>query len=99
MLFYCNRVRIIPHAFGRLRPPGKFNKNVVFGFTNEVINTHEILRNKYQLMEALVDVEVASKIICGAHGESNILDQYYKSLNTDIQPVELGTEEWEMVQQ
>lgn len=67
---------------------------------NQVINNQEMLKKKIQLVEALADVEIAAKIIKDAEGggDSNRIDESYKKLNTEMKPVDQGTEEWELVQ-
>jgi poly [ADP-ribose] polymerase len=76
---------LVPHDFG-------FQKMSQF-----VINTKEKLKEKLETLESLGDLEFANSIISKA-GDGSIVDSNYKKLNADIEPVEPGTDEYEVVQ-
>eukprot|EP00294_Goniomonas_avonlea_P012894 CAMPEP_0114554936 /NCGR_PEP_ID=MMETSP0114-20121206/8477_1 /TAXON_ID=31324 /ORGANISM="Goniomonas sp, Strain m" /LENGTH=645 /DNA_ID=CAMNT_0001740019 /DNA_START=6 /DNA_END=1943 /DNA_ORIENTATION=- len=69
---------VIPHAYGRsTKPP--------------VINTHEMLKSKMQMLEALSDIEIATHLMEAAEdegGDKSLLDMNYKALKTEIEPVD-----------
>jgi len=79
---------LIPHNFGRCRPP--------------VINTQEMLKKKMHMLEALADIEIAAHIVedtskCDTEFV-NQLDANYARLQTDIQPVEPSSEEYQLIE-
>ncbi|GJE89219.1 PARP-domain-containing protein [Phanerochaete sordida] len=79
---------IIPHNFGRNRP--------------RVINSLELLKNELDLVDALGDMEIASKLISSDITTDpdtglpvNPLDAHFKSLAlTSMDPVSRGSGEW-----
>eukprot|EP01127_Copromyxa_protea_P011414 TRINITY_DN2868_c0_g1_i1.p1 TRINITY_DN2868_c0_g1~~TRINITY_DN2868_c0_g1_i1.p1 ORF type:complete len:907 (-),score=279.95 TRINITY_DN2868_c0_g1_i1:69-2789(-) len=74
---------LIPHDFGARDPT--------------IINTREVLDTKMKLMEALIDIEIATKLMStGTEGESPI-DANYKKLKTDLKPVDKGDTEWNWI--
>merc|ERR550519_1011400 len=74
----------IPHEFGFKVPP--------------IIRTHEAVKAKLQLLEALADIQVALKILSdGDDGDKNPIDRRYSQLKVDIQHLKQGTEEREAV--
>lgn len=79
---------LIPHNFGRVRPP--------------VINTQEMLKKKMSMLEALADIEIAAHIVEDtSKGDTeliNQLDANYARLNTDIQPVDTGSDEYKLIE-
>eukprot|EP01112_Ceratiomyxa_fruticulosa_P003582 TRINITY_DN138_c0_g1_i5.p1 TRINITY_DN138_c0_g1~~TRINITY_DN138_c0_g1_i5.p1 ORF type:complete len:680 (+),score=156.34 TRINITY_DN138_c0_g1_i5:230-2269(+) len=76
---------LIPHSFGRSIPP--------------VIRTNEQLKSKMSMLEALADIEVATKLIKEVEdsGEDPI-DASYAKLKCDIEPIEPGTDEYKQIQ-
>lgn len=78
---------IIPHDFGRVVPP--------------VLNTRQKLKEKLEMIEALVDIQIATNIIKQEHDsliQENPLDSYYHSLNNDIQPLDRQSREWSLLE-
>jgi len=79
---------LIPHNFGRVRPP--------------VINSQEMLKKKMHMLEALADIEIAAHIVDDTSKASsefvNQLDANYARLNTDIQPVEPDSDEYKLIE-
>ena len=80
---------IIPHAFGRQRPP--------------VINTPQELKRKLQMVESLGDIEIATSIMkrAEAMAETNIhpLDMYYSKLNNSLSPIDRSSEHWSLIEE
>lgn len=81
---------MIPHDFGHNRI--------------KVIDNEQELKAKISLMEALIDIEVATSLLKDssggkAGGESiNLLDQHYDKLKCDIRPVDPSTDEYKMIE-
>jgi poly [ADP-ribose] polymerase 2/3/4 len=56
--------------------------------SNFVINTEKKLKDKLEMVEALGDIEIASRLIEeGSEEEINELDSNYKKLKCEISPV------------
>ncbi|EFA80659.1 polyADP-ribosyltransferase [Heterostelium album PN500] len=71
----------IPHAFGMRVPP--------------VINSLFMVKEKMDMLTALADIEIAANLIKESdNDDSNIIDAHYKQLKCDIQPIEVGSEEY-----
>eukprot|EP01105_Mastigella_eilhardi_P019279 TRINITY_DN452_c0_g1_i2.p1 TRINITY_DN452_c0_g1~~TRINITY_DN452_c0_g1_i2.p1 ORF type:complete len:320 (-),score=80.90 TRINITY_DN452_c0_g1_i2:61-1020(-) len=73
---------LVPHSFGRQRPP--------------VINNTELLKQKIVMVETLASIQIAAKLIDQA--DASDVDAMYQKLNAEIEPVDEGSEEWDMVQ-
>lgn len=77
---------IIPHDFGTDEP--------------KMIKTLEALKAKIDMMEALIDIEIATSLMMDQSGSSSVgtsvLDQNYAKLKTTLDPVDHGSDEWEM---
>ena len=65
----------------------------VIGFkVPPIIRTHEAVKAKLQLLEALADIQVALKILSdGDDGDKNPIDRRYSQLKVDIQHLKQGT--------
>jgi len=76
---------IIPHDFGRSRPP--------------VINTKVLLKKKLEMVESLADIQIATTLLKNQKVEikENPIDTNYKSLHCDIAPLDHNSEEFEMI--
>ncbi|EGD73288.1 hypothetical protein PTSG_05004 [Salpingoeca rosetta] len=75
----------IPHDFGFKSPPP--------------ISTEKMIKDKVQMVEDLMNLEVASRILedtAGTAGEDP-LDVYYRKLKTDITAVDKDSEEFKML--
>lgn len=72
----------IPHDFGRRLPP--------------VIDTAEKVKKKMEMLEALADMEIASKLLSQSDKEQQLhpLDSAYASLKTDLVPLDHNSEEF-----
>eukprot|EP00040_Diaphanoeca_grandis_P043927 m.10767 g.10767 ORF g.10767 m.10767 type:complete len:1051 (-) comp8472_c0_seq1:19-3171(-) len=81
---------IIPHSFGNKRPP--------------LIDDLEKVKSKVELVETLLDMECASRIIKkeedGDKMQEDVhpLDAYYSQLNTKIQTLDKESEEFQMIE-
>ncbi|XP_031399432.1 poly [ADP-ribose] polymerase 2 isoform X2 [Punica granatum] len=77
---------VIPHDFG-------FRKMRDF-----VINTPQKLKSKLEMVEALGEIEVATKLLMEDSGpEGDPLYSHYQRLNCELMPVEVGSEEFSMI--
>eukprot|EP00112_Aurelia_sp_Birch-Aquarium-sp1_P002057 Seg1224.3 transcript_id=Seg1224.3/GoldUCD/mRNA.D3Y31 product=Poly protein_id=Seg1224.3/GoldUCD/D3Y31 len=75
----------IPHVFGMSRPP--------------VLRTKEEVQHKMELLEALGDIEIALKVIKENKDMLlNPIDRHYKALNCQIEAVEHGIEEFQVIE-
>ncbi|OUM61026.1 hypothetical protein PIROE2DRAFT_62766 [Piromyces sp. E2] len=76
---------IIPHDFGRTRPP--------------VINTKVLLKKKIEMVESLADIEIATTLLKNQKLEitENPIDTNYKSLHCGLSPLDHNSEEFEMI--
>ncbi|ORX55486.1 PARP-domain-containing protein [Piromyces finnis] len=76
---------IIPHDFGRTRPP--------------VINTKVLLKKKIEMVESLADIQIATTLLKNQKVEitENPIDMNYKSLHCDLTPLDHNSEEFEMI--
>ncbi|XP_039685760.1 poly [ADP-ribose] polymerase 2 isoform X4 [Medicago truncatula] len=73
-----------------------------FGFKNMrefVIDTPQKLIHKLEMVEALAEIEVATKLLKDdAEMQGDPLYAYYKCLRCELVPVESGTEEFSMIE-
>ncbi|EGG18391.1 poly(ADP-ribosyl)transferase [Cavenderia fasciculata] len=70
---------LIPHNFGSNLPP--------------IINTNEMLKEKMDLIEAFIDIEIANKLKKQSENtEGNLIDNHYKSLKTNLAPLDKDSE-------
>ncbi|CAI8603764.1 unnamed protein product [Vicia faba] len=78
---------VIPHDFG-------FKKMREF-----VIDTPQKLKRKLEMVEALAEIEVATKLLKDdAEMEGDPLYAHYQRLNCELVPVDFGTEEFSMIE-
>ena len=57
--------------------------------SNFVIDTEEKLKEKVSMVESISQIEVATKILDDAKDAEDLLDQYYKKLDCEIEPMDL----------
>lgn len=83
----------IPHDFGMQR------------MQNFVIKTKEMLQQKIDLIQNLIDIKIATKIVKGKKGEekkkkaaTNPLDDKYDALNCDLSSLAESSEEYKMIE-
>jgi len=76
---------IIPHDFGRTRPP--------------VINTKVLLKKKIEMVESLADIQIATTLLKNQKIEitENPIDTNYKSLHCNLTPLAHDSDEYEMI--
>lgn len=68
-------IRIIPHDFGMRSPP--------------LIETEEQLKEKTDMLEALLDMEIAASMLKeGGSDVGDPIDQNYEKLRTRMEPVD-----------
>lgn len=76
----------IPHDFGRARPPQ--------------IRDKELVKNKIQMIEALSDMEIASRLLKESEAApEHPLDSAYHSLHTAMSPLDKDSKEWKLIEQ
>ncbi|KAK7863506.1 hypothetical protein R5R35_009060 [Gryllus longicercus] len=79
---------LIPHDFGVDVPP--------------VINTEDMIKQKLEMVESLMEMEVAYSLLktstTDSKGDAHILDSHYEKLKTDIEIVEKDSEEFVLLQ-
>jgi poly [ADP-ribose] polymerase len=56
--------------------------------SNFVIDTVEKLKEKVSMVESLSQIEVATKILDDAKDAEDLVDQYYKKLDCEIEQVD-----------
>ena len=66
---------LIPHDFG-------FNKIQSF-----IIKDLDFLKKKVDLIESLSDIQIATKILDDTKDTNDIIDQYYRKLECNIEPL------------
>lgn len=80
--------QIIPHDFGMKAPP--------------LINSHEMVKAKVELVESLLEIELTSRMIKTEtkvkEEEVHPVDSLYGKLNTDIKPVPRDSKTFSMVE-
>lgn len=81
---------LIPHCFGRMRPP--------------VIDSSEKLKKKMKMLENLADIEIAVKLIKNAAEDEEKereqlaqVDLNYRSLKAELVPLEKDDEEFKLI--
>jgi len=77
---------LIPHNFGRNRPT--------------IIRSIEQIKSKMQMLDALAEIEIATKILEESANGSDLvaqLDQHYQKLKCAIVPIEQNTEEFKRI--
>jgi len=76
---------LIPHAIGMVRA--------------QIINKKTILKEKLEMVEALADIEIATKLLRASSSGSldNPVDTHYKKLKCGITPLSKDSEEWEVI--
>ncbi|KAH3844594.1 poly [ADP-ribose] polymerase 1-like [Dreissena polymorpha] len=71
---------LIPHDFGMKKPP--------------MLDTAEIIKNKTEMLDNLLEIEVAYSMLKGGDEGEDPVDAHYKKLKTEIVEVERGCEEY-----
>ena len=88
LLHLSNRFyTLVPHNFGMRAPP--------------IIDSIDRLKAKIEMVELLVDVEIATSLLKQTEEElgKNPIDIRYEKLNSDILPIEKSAEEYKLVKQ
>lgn len=76
---------LIPHSFGRSVPP--------------VIRNSETLKKKMAMLEALADIEIATKLMKETEESGdNPIDHNYSQLKCDVVPVDTNTDEYKEIE-
>ena len=75
----------IPHEFGMRKPP--------------LISTSEMVTAKLKLLEVLMDIQVAIKVLSSVEDEGlHLVDRRYKQLDVKIESLDRNSEQWKMVE-
>ncbi|KAL3275884.1 hypothetical protein HHI36_020621 [Cryptolaemus montrouzieri] len=74
----------IPHSFGVDDPP--------------ILKTEEMIKQKIEMLDNLMELEVAYSLMKSAGSDSS-LDEYYSKLNTEIKPISRESEEFKIIQE
>jgi poly [ADP-ribose] polymerase len=81
----CNRFyTFVPHDFGMSRPP--------------IIDSAEKLQTKYDLIDTLMDIEVAARILEKESDEEDPLMKKYKELGNRIEALDRDTDEFKRLE-
>ncbi|KJE92093.1 polymerase [Capsaspora owczarzaki ATCC 30864] len=80
----------IPHDFGTEEP--------------KLINSLSALKAKVEMMEALIDIEIATSLMLQQAGSTaaapstgtSVIDQNYAKLKTELDPLARGSDEWNL---
>jgi len=62
---------LIPHDFGMKKPP--------------MLDTKEIISNKTEMLDNLLEIELAYSLLKSGDGGEDPVDAHYKKLKTDMQ--------------
>jgi len=102
---------MIPHNFGTRIPPmledaGLIKVRLLFLiFLLSVKHCHSdflagfTLQAKIEMLENLLEIELAYEMLLeGDKGGGSSIDSHYKTLNAAIDPVEMGSEEYELLE-
>ncbi|XP_052769011.1 poly [ADP-ribose] polymerase 1-like [Mya arenaria] len=69
---------LIPHDFGMKKPP--------------MLDTSDIIKTKTEMLDNLLEIEVAYSMLKGGDEGEDPIDSHYKKLKTEIVPLEPGEE-------
>ncbi|XP_057662049.1 poly [ADP-ribose] polymerase [Diorhabda carinulata] len=72
----------IPHSFGIEDPP--------------ILDDPEVIKQKILMLDSLTELEVAYNLMKSS-GSEHTVDSYYNQLNTELQVLERGTEEFSII--
>ncbi|XP_028396308.1 poly [ADP-ribose] polymerase 1-like isoform X2 [Dendronephthya gigantea] len=75
---------LIPHDFGLKKPP--------------LLDNLELIKSKVEMLDNLLDIEVAYSLIKETSDSEDPLDSYYKKLKTHIKPIAKEEEEFVMIE-
>lgn len=81
----CNKFySMVPHNFGTLKPP--------------LISTKEVIGKKMELLESLMDIELAYDIIRNATDDEDPFEFYYRKLDNIIEPLDRNGDEFKLIE-
>uniref|UniRef100_A0A7S4KI53 Poly [ADP-ribose] polymerase n=1 Tax=Guillardia theta TaxID=55529 RepID=A0A7S4KI53_GUITH len=63
------------------------------------IDSHDKLKEKLELVESLLEMEIAVSLQKEGGGDESAIDANYKRLKTDIKPIAKDDERWKMIDQ
>ncbi|XP_069116799.1 poly [ADP-ribose] polymerase 1-like [Argopecten irradians] len=70
---------LVPHDFGMKKPP--------------LINSLDVIKTKTEMINNLLDIEVAYSMLKGGDSGEDPVDAHYRKLNTEIEHLDLKSEE------
>lgn len=86
LIALCNEFYTrIPHDFGHEQPP--------------VITTRDMLKAKIDMMEAFINIEIATSLMKVDAGATNALDASYDKLQCSLEALDRSSPEFQMAQQ
>ncbi|XP_053378443.1 poly [ADP-ribose] polymerase 1-like [Mercenaria mercenaria] len=74
---------LIPHDFGMKKPP--------------MLDTKEIIKSKTEMLDNLLEIEVAYSMLKGGDAGEDPIDAHYKQLKTEIVPLPKEDEEFKRI--
>ncbi|XP_055949257.1 poly [ADP-ribose] polymerase 1-like isoform X2 [Argiope bruennichi] len=75
---------LIPHNFGLKKPP--------------LLDNESIINNKIEMLDSLLQIEIAYSIIKGDGEDEDPIDVHYRNLKADIEIVEKDTDEYLLIE-
>jgi poly [ADP-ribose] polymerase len=91
----CEKIYELSGQYYELLPQSKYLR-----YKPSSLDTRESLKSQYTILEDLMNIETASKIILAAQGKSkemHPLDYCYKALDISLEPLEPLSDEYEML--
>ncbi|CAH1792738.1 unnamed protein product [Owenia fusiformis] len=76
---------LIPHDFGMKKPP--------------LLDSSEIIKKKTEMIDNLLEIEVAYNLLKGGSAEKDPIDNHYDQLKTKIEPLDHSSEEYQRLLQ
>ncbi|XP_062619939.1 poly [ADP-ribose] polymerase 1-like [Saccostrea cucullata] len=74
---------LVPHDFGLKKPP--------------LLNSAEIIKAKTEMLDNLMELEVAYSLLKGGDAGEDPIDNHYKKLKTDMEPLDKSSEEFKRI--
>lgn len=76
---------LVPHDFGIEKPP--------------IIDTNEVIKNKSDMIESLMEIELAYNMLSnkGANSNNNPIDEHFDQLNTNMEVIDKSSEEFKLL--
>lgn len=75
---------LVPHDFGVNSPP--------------LLDNEEIIKQKIDLLNSLLDIEIAYKLMQECEDSENSIDEHYKKLNAEITDLDPKSDEYKTIE-